>query len=159
MQTFLPNKDFRTTALILDNRRLWKQIIEGNQILNILEPNLITTDSNIKILGSRNQSTRAWRNHPAVLMWRGYNEALKSYINECIKEWRNRGFNNWSYKEFKINDIKEPKWFIDDRVFKSHRIALLCKKYDYYSKFDWIENKEINKLKTYTYFWPTKNGY
>ncbi|HEY4386986.1 MAG TPA: pyrimidine dimer DNA glycosylase/endonuclease V, partial [Ktedonobacteraceae bacterium] len=35
MQTFLPCADFAESARILDNRRLSKQRVEGQQILNI----------------------------------------------------------------------------------------------------------------------------
>ena len=56
MQTFLPDKSFVNSSRILDYRRLGKQRVEARQIYNILIGN---TKSN------------AWRNHPAVLMWRG----------------------------------------------------------------------------------------
>ena len=58
MQTFLPYKSFRKTALCLDNKRLGKQRVETLQILRALT-------------GYYNQSG-AWLNHPAVKMWRGY---------------------------------------------------------------------------------------
>ena len=57
MQTFLPYTDFIKSAKCLDYKRLGKQRVEAKQILNIL-------------LG---ETTKAgWTNHPAVLMWSGY---------------------------------------------------------------------------------------
>lgn len=60
MQTFLPYPSFTLSAICLDNKRLNKQILECDQILNALAPG----------------STSGWRNHPAVKMWRGYEPAL-----------------------------------------------------------------------------------
>ena len=63
MQTFLPYADFVKTAKCLDYRRLGKQRVEAFQILNILE----------------GKTTKAgWKHHPAVLMWEGYENALKN---------------------------------------------------------------------------------
>ena len=62
MQTFLPFQDFTKSALCLDKRRCLKQVVEAQQILNTLS-------------GYSN----AWKNHPAVRMWRSYEEALKHY--------------------------------------------------------------------------------
>lgn len=66
MQTFLPFPSFTESLCLLDKRRLNKQNVESTQILNIL-------------LGRSN--SKAWQNHPAVNMWRGYENALKSYKN------------------------------------------------------------------------------
>ena len=72
MQTFLPYADFSKTAKCLDYKRLGKQRVEAKQILNIL---LDRTE------------TKGWRNHPAVLMWVGYENALKIYYNMILDEW------------------------------------------------------------------------
>ena len=77
MQTFLPYPNFTETAKCLDWRRLGKQRVEANQILNII---------------SGNAKTNAWRNHPAVKMWNGFQESLKQYRNIIIIEWINRGY-------------------------------------------------------------------
>ena len=76
MQTFLPYADFVKTAKCLDYRRLGKQRVEAFQILNILE----------------GKTTKAgWKHHPAVLMWEGYENALKKYFNDISSEWKSRG--------------------------------------------------------------------
>jgi len=67
MQTFLPYSDFSRTVSCLDKKRLWKQTIEAREIIQILEG-----------------KESCWKNHPAVKMWIGYVDALKSYYNECL---------------------------------------------------------------------------
>jgi hypothetical protein len=68
LQTFLPYLDFVACARVLDSRRLGKQRVEALQILRaLLVPEY------------------GWRHHPAVLMWKGYPEALgrreKEFLN------------------------------------------------------------------------------
>lgn len=99
MQTFLPYPSFYRSVRVLDNRRLGKQRVEAFQILNVLERRRLTPDAKI-----------AWRNHPAVIMWLGYDEALKLYYNFCVAEWVRRGNrNNMLYKTVQCRDfILEP---------------------------------------------------
>jgi hypothetical protein len=75
MQTFLPYADFAESARVLDARRLGKQRVETLQIMRAL-----------RIPG------HGWRNHPAVRMWRGYEEALAAYGLAICAEWRRRGY-------------------------------------------------------------------
>jgi len=141
MQTFLPYSDFHKTAKVLDYRRLGKQRVEAMQIINVID----------KInLGAR----CAWMGHPAVLMWVGYEQALKLYHNIMIVEWVRRGYNN-NMKLMDIPDnIEYPHWLGDERLHRSHRSALLYKDFRYYSQFNWAEKPELN------YFWAEgkKNG-
>ena len=69
MQTFLPTRNFRTSAKLLDYRRLGKQRVEGLQLINSLSPDY---------------DKKGWLNHPARLMWVGYENALKHYTNIMI---------------------------------------------------------------------------
>lgn len=132
MQTFLPYSDFIQTSKCLDWRRLGKQRVEANQILNILEGK---TKSN------------AWRNHPAVKMWKGYEESLKLYRNIMIKEWIFRGYNN-TMPILNVDNIVNPYWLGDEKFHASHRSNLIRKDYQYYSKFGWNENDSL------PYIWP-----
>lgn len=91
MQTFLPYDDFEKTAQCLDYRRLGKQRVEAKQILNILEGKT---------------TTNAWKNHPAVKMWSGCENALKLYINTMITEWKKCGYKNTMELEIIDDDIK-----------------------------------------------------
>jgi hypothetical protein len=76
MQTFLPFSDYELIAETLDNKRLNKQILEGYQILKIL---------------SGASESGAWRNHPAVLMWKNSEHYLDEYINYMAIEANYRG--------------------------------------------------------------------
>ena len=77
MQTFLPYADFSKTIKVLDYKRLGKQRVEALQILKALH-----------------DPKNGWYHHPAVKMWVGYDEALKHYMNCCIREWILRGYEN-----------------------------------------------------------------
>src|ERR1700712_4663814 len=77
MQTFLPYSTFLASAAVLDDRRLGKQRVEGFQILRALVfPNY------------------AWKQHPAVRMWRGFVPALVAYGVACCDVWTSRGFSD-----------------------------------------------------------------
>jgi len=126
MMTFLPYSDFIKTAKCLDYRRLGKQRVEARQILNIL-------------LG-RTQS-RAWIHHPAVLMWEGYENALKEYYNSVLMEWIQRGYKNtMQYETINVfYPIAYPSFIGNEKFHASHRSNLLRKDKKYYRKFNWKE--------------------
>lgn len=65
MQVFIVGTPFET-AKALDKRRLNKQIIECQQILDALN------------------GAKAWSNHPCVLQYRGHEDWLKLY--KCVLE-------------------------------------------------------------------------
>ncbi|CAB5220198.1 hypothetical protein UFOVP235_1, partial [uncultured Caudovirales phage] len=79
MQTFMPYETFATSAKVLDNKRLNKQITEARQIMRALAR---------KRLGIK----AGWQNHPAVRMWEGHMLALQRYHNICVREWWERDF-------------------------------------------------------------------
>jgi hypothetical protein len=74
MQTFLPYADFQASSAVLDDRRLGKQRVETFQILRALT-----------------WPDYAWKNHPAVRMWRGFVPALVRYGVTTCEEWTRRG--------------------------------------------------------------------
>ena len=135
MQTFLPYSDFQQTAKCLDYKRLGKQRVEAKQILNIL---LDRT------------KTKGWRNHPAVLMWSGYDNALKKYYNIILDEWISRGYNNSMTFECQHSDIIYPKFIGNYDFHNSHRSNLLRKDPTYYGKYNW------NVSSTLPYIWGNK---
>lgn len=134
MQTFLPYTDFVDVARTLDNRRLGKQRVEGLQILHIIgTPGYVG----------------GWMNHPAVHMWRGYDNALQLYINAMIDEWRRRGFHNtMQYYDLAHKKIEMPWWLGDPRLHNSHKSNLLRKEPAYYRQFGWDVPEDL------PYFWP-----
>lgn len=139
MQTFLPYSDFKKSAECLDMRRLGKQRVEAFQLLNIL-------------LG-RTQG-KGWINHPAALMWRGYEDALKAYFNIIVNEWVKRGYKNNMLPEESHHPLYiKPPWLGDERFHAAHRSNLLRKKPEHYSKFNWEEPDNL------PYFWPTEHEY
>ncbi|MFC4146562.1 MSMEG_6728 family protein [Micromonospora mangrovi] len=70
MQTFLPYPDFLASARTLDQKRLGKQRVEAIQVLRGLT-----------------RPGYGWRNHPAVKMWAGYEEALTRYGLDMCAVW------------------------------------------------------------------------
>lgn len=64
-----------------------------------------------------------WR-HPAVLMWLGFEEALKDYINAHIELWISRGNEN-TMKKYPVGEYKRPSWSFDPEVHKNFRSTLL----------------------------------
>jgi len=120
MQTFLPYPSFIQSANALDDRRLGKQRVEAMQIVNALH-----------------RETGGWVNHPAVRMWRGYEEALQLYHDTMITEWLLRGFKN-TMKFFKPRWEglpTMPPWLGDEAFHRSHRSNLLRKDMKHYGAF------------------------
>ena len=138
MQTFLPYSSFVLSARCLDYRRLGKQRVETWQILQCIE----------------GVSTLSWRNHPAVRMWRNHPLSLAWYGYTVCGEWINRGYvDNMqprfiSYIRKEVKRVDSPDWLFDNRLYVSHREALLMKDYTWYSKFNWTETPKL------AYYWP-----
>ena len=117
MQTFLPYPDLRVSCQVLDDRRLGKQRVETYQILRALT-----------------WPEYAWKNHPAVRMWRGFVPALVEYGLESCREWVRRGYADsvaaelvaWTGGE-EPEGARLPPWFGLEPLHLSHRSALLRK--------------------------------
>src|SRR5215207_3177732 len=132
MQTFTPYADFEESLRALDVKRLGKQRVEVIQIVRALT-----------------MPGYAWSSHPAVLMWKGYEEALGRYGLTSCEVWIARGFGDScaatitadlraagiaeirSYEELAANDALPP-WLFDEAVQLSHRSALLRKDPEHY---------------------------
>jgi hypothetical protein len=155
MQTFLPYGDYEATAQTLDNKRLNKQILEGYQILKVL---------------SGASETGAWRNHPAVLMWKGTEHELKAYLDHMIYEANWRGIKT-DKNEFNINQLtkqygkqwgtEQPFWMQDletlRRVNATHQTSLFNKDSIAYAGFNKSHNSPYNITccDKCNYYWPT----
>ena len=133
MQTFLVYPDFTKALACLDTKRLGKQRIEADQILK----NLIGVND-------------GWKNHPAVKMWIGHENALIEYRNIAIDIWIKRGYKNtMPYLDFVENKtFDDPPWLGNSEFHASHRSNLLRKNLEYYSKFGWTEPDNL------PYIWP-----
>jgi len=127
VQTFLPYPDFERSARVLDAKRLGKQRVETIQVVRALT-----------------RPTYGWANHPAVLMWKGYEEALGRYGFVCCEVWTEHGFGDTcaatiaaDLREFGIDTIRTqvelaaaealPPWLGQERVHVSHQSALVRK--------------------------------
>lgn len=132
MQTFVPYADFERSARSLDQKRLGKQRVETIQIVRALT-----------------WQGYAWANHPAVLMWKGYEEALGRYGFTCCEVWTELGFGDTcaatiatDLRAFGVATVRTqadladagalPPWLGDDAVHRSHRSALVRKDPDFY---------------------------
>lgn len=153
MQTFLPYPDFEATAAVLDDLRLGKQRVETLQIVRALT-----------------WPTYGWKHHPAVLMWKGHEEALGAYGVAICREWRQRGRAD-TCEEKITHDLTAagirvpprrqaalararalPPWLGDEQVHRSHRAALLRKDPDWYGE-------RLDDTPTdLEYVWPVRKG-
>ena len=123
MQTFLVSYNLKENFSFLDDKRLFKQLLEAYQILNTLINN------------------GGWQTHPAVKQWRNYEKALYEYIYHCWLECQNRQiatesklFNKSSeiFAYFVANSKKEvvlefPIWWGREDIISSHKNRLYCK--------------------------------
>jgi len=154
MQTFLPSSDYEHSAQILDNKRLNKQILEGYQI--------------IKILSGASESG-AWRNHPAVLMWKESENHLMNYIDHMVYEadWRgiktDKNVSNLKALKHSFSHMwgnKEPVWSKPEhitRVVTTHKANLYRKDPIIYARFATAKDSEFNKpcCDKCLYYWAT----
>ena len=136
MQTFLPYPSFKQSAECLDRQRLGKQRVEAYQILRALHG-----------------ITKGWRNHPATLMWKGYESALAAYAITCCEVWIARGYKDTLKDKISMlveiaTDPTLPEWFGVERFHASHRSALLRKDPEHYGQFEWTDDVE-------GYWWPS----
>lgn len=139
MQTFLPvvRQDLpmvscALSAKVLDRQRLGKQRVEAWQIYRTLTG-----------------ETNGWRNHPAVRMWRGYEQALSVYGRMMCIEWVRRGYVDNLFLRFPQGwEQKWPDWMFDPAFAASHRSNLLRKKPEWYGQFGWSEDASL------PYVWP-----
>lgn len=134
MQTFLPYPSFAMSASVLDRQRLGKQRVEAWQILQAL-----------------NGQSKGWINHPAVKMWRGYEDALNYYGHVICCEWRKRGYKDRMMERFALLPrVKYPPWFGQNDFHAAHRSNLLRKNPEWYSRFGWSEPDNL------PYVWPAR---
>lgn len=134
MQTFIPYSSFAKSILCLDYKRLGKQRVEAKQILDIL---------------LKRTKSKAWINHPAVKMWKGYEEALKVYYNFCIFRWKMLDYKNtMKYEKVNVEKLIWPKWLNNKYFVDSHKSNLLRKDPEFYSKYNW------NVPDNLPYIWP-----
>ena len=127
VQTFLPFADFERSARTLDPKRLGKQRVETIQVVRALT-----------------RPGYGWANHPAVLMWKGFEEALGQYGLTCCEVWTELGFGDTCALTI-VTDLQAagvdtvrtqpelaavgalPGWLGNEAVHVSHQSALVRK--------------------------------
>jgi hypothetical protein len=151
VQTFLPYPDFERSARALDAKRLGKQRVETIQVVRALT-----------VPGY------GWANHPAVLMWKGFEEALGRYGFTCCDVWTELGFGDTCAvtiaTDLRAAGVREvrtqaelaavgalPAWLGDETVHRSHQSALVRKDPAYYrSRFPDVPDD-------LPYHWPVRS--
>jgi hypothetical protein len=150
VQIFLPSPDFERSARSLDRKRLGKQRVECIQVLRGLT-----------------REGYGWRHHPAVLMWKGYEEALARYAYTCCEVWTERGFGDTcaatiatDLAEAGITTVRPqaelaaagalPPWLGNDAFHRSHRSSLLRKDPDHYRELFPDDPDDLE------YVWPVR---
>lgn len=126
VQTFLPYPDFHLSAQVLDPLRLGKQRVEAMQVLNAL-----------------GRTTGGWLNHPAVRMWRGYEDALVLYALAMCDTWRALGRADTVREQMlercpggeppAVSRVAFPTWLGDEAFHRSHQSNLVRKDPAYYA--------------------------
>lgn len=145
MQTFVPYSDLKLCAKSLDDRRLGKQRSECLIILATIE----------KKRHAPPEARIGWKNHPAVLMWEGYEDFLIHYATRICVEWRKRGYKDTTLEKFLslrkwVVKPNPPSWWGDVRVHVSHRSKLIQKNPDHY------RDQFPRTPEGLEYFWPSK---
>lgn len=92
--------------------------------------------------------------HPAVLMWLGYEQALKQYLNAHIDEAIARGINNLM-ERYQVTDPIRPAWTYDSEFIARHRAVLLKKELDRHEP-PWYQLMDLfcHSSTTRLYYWP-----
>jgi len=136
MQTFLPYPDLQQSLKVLDYKRLGKQRVEASQLLSAI----------LNRPTKKNQLYKGWVRHPICQMWSNNVNALKLYHNLAIEEWVSRRYKNNMPFESIEGEIILPIWLGNKDFHASHRANLLRKNYEFYSKYEWLENHNMPYL-------------
>ena len=96
--------------------------------------------------------------HPAVLMWLGYEESLKNYLNAHIKVSIERGIKNQMQFQMITDPVIDPPWINDPDFLARHRGVLLHKEITRHEKA-WYQlnplfTTDLNKDVDYKYYSP-----
>jgi hypothetical protein len=163
MQTFLAYISFVKSIDCLDYRRHGNQRSEARGIYGILTGFKNTGHSKAQ----QEFLLRRYSNHPAVLMWKGYEKQLALYHDIAIALWIKKKYNNnmtplfykcssddlgrshssnYSVIQHKLGN---PYWLTEEFCSR-HRSNLLRKKPEFYKKYGWSEPNNL------PYLWPTK---
>lgn len=124
MQIFIVGSIFETCQA-LDKRRLWKQILEARQIIDIL-------------LGK----TQAWKNHPVAKMYKDDLEWLLLYLAVFEEYWKG----DLEAAEIISNGAEEikPIFLYDDSYLENMKKRLFTKDSSFYSQWASLGESYVN---------------
>lgn len=122
MQVFIIGTPLET-AMALDKKRLYRQIQETGIILDALS------------------GFTAWRNHPAVLQYRGYEEWLEHYM-ACLVAYK-MGNNNYALCCNKIANEMTPSFHTQD-YFDQMKRRLYTKDPEHYKQWEYLGKSNEN---------------
>lgn len=163
VNTFLPHPHIKKSLKSLDYKRLGKQRVEAMQILKMIlyvsEQSRILglpfasfldakSPEKARFIFDRMQAYRetcsllrkeghkvGFSTHPAAVMWVGYEEYLKKYINTSIKLWIKKGYKNTMATYSVSPDPVKPWWWGHSLFHDSHKASLQFKHPDHYSQY------------------------
>jgi hypothetical protein len=123
----------------------------------------------IQVVRALTRPIYGWKRHPAVLMWRGHEEALGRYGLTVVEAWSALGRADTCAATFVhdlglvgIDEIRSqdelrrdaalPPWLGDERLHLSHRSNLLRKDPDWYGpRFPGVPDD-------LPYIWPVRSS-
>ena len=163
MQTFLPYSNFHLTAEVLDRKRLGKQRVEALQILRVLHTGPYICSEcresfpNDPCCGGMGKPIKTpWYNHPAVQMWKGYENGLLLYLREIYREWTRLGYKDTCWEKAQQlgysceHTVLLPDFIGSESFHLSHQSNLLRKYPEHYGQFFMGIPSDL------PYVWPTK---
>lgn len=130
MQVFIIDTPL-ATAMALDKKRLNKQIIGCQQILDALN------------------GATAWSNHPCVLQYKGHEEWLEDYL-KCLVCYKNNDLVGAFVAEQWCH-ITRPKWHATE-YFDQMRRRLFEKDEEHYKQWSHLGKSDIN------WYWSPSEG-
>ena len=135
MQVFLPFPDIKTSILVLDKVRKWKQVLEAKQLIDVVD--------------GRKQG---WKNHPCAKMYSKYPNFLKLYYNTALDLWKKVG--KTKLEPVELGLVVLPPWIGNEEFHKSHQSNLLRKAEDDRCGISRLGNKKpsrelLNNLELY----------
>lgn len=167
VQTFMPYPSFTESAQVLDLARLGDQRIRALEILEVLTGNSVVSSRRLEGGGAMSLSGEHWHlqarrdqnclQHPVVLMWNGYLQALLDYQRAICCEWIRRGNQDtvWEKSQFLVtasglsfDPIRIPPWWGSRRLHAAHRAELLATEPSWYGQFGWTDASDPDGL------WP-----
>nr|WP_218910821.1 MSMEG_6728 family protein [Nocardioides thalensis] len=147
----MPYPDFEASARALDQKRLGKQRVETIQVVRALT-----------------RPGYGWANHPAVLMWKGFEEALGRYGFTCCAVWTELGHGDscaltiaTDLRAAGVDTVRSqaelaaagalPPWLGDDELHRSHQSSLLRKDPEHYGPLF------VDVADDLPYVWPVRS--